>query len=109
MNNINYTEHLINLLNNEKIQVCQDPKDDSAKCFIGDYWFYFLHIEDNTCLEDFTADELAIMINDILLDPISNGLSQDEADYYIAVINELTIPQEEMTFEENLDLEFSLI
>ena len=76
-------------LDNERIRVWQDVDDDSAKCQIGDTWFYFTHIEEDTRLEDFSTDELAEMIANTINDAEGNGLGDAEADYYKAVITEI--------------------
>ena len=76
-------------LDTNKIRVWQDADDDSVKCKIGNYWFYFTHIEEDTCLEDFSTDDLAKMIRDVINDAEGNGLGDAEADYYKAVIMEI--------------------
>lgn len=80
---------IIFALDNYKIIVWQDAEDDSAKCKIGDYWFYFTHIEDDTCLESFSTDELAEMILNVINEPEHNGLGIAEANYYKCIINEI--------------------
>lgn len=75
-------EMVMDLLDKNMIRVWQEPNDDSAKCQIGDYWFYFYHIEDDDCLENWATDELAEAILRCINDADGNGLGDDEAEYY---------------------------
>ena len=86
---ISYEKVLMALLDNYKIRVWQEIGDDSAKCQIGDYWFYWNHIEENDCLENFSTDEIAEIIFKCLEEPESNGLSTEEVDYYYVIMDEL--------------------
>jgi hypothetical protein len=88
-----YIDKIMALLDNQKIRVWvdawDDDCDDSAKCEIGEHWFYFLHIEEDECLEDYSTDEIAHTIYNVIDNGVDNGLSTEEADYYVCVIDEL--------------------
>lgn len=88
VNQMPTVEMVMSLLDKNKIRIWQEVGDDSAKCQIGDYWFYFTPIEEDDCLENFSTDELAEMILDCILNAEANGLGDAEAEYYQAVIIE---------------------
>ena len=79
-------EDVMFALDTKKISVWQEDADDSVKCQIGYLWFYFTHIEEDTCLEDFATDELAEMIANVINDGEGNGLGDGEDDYYKNII-----------------------
>ena len=90
MNTSNVTiEDVMFALDTNKISVWQEEGDDSAKCQIGGFWFYFTHIEEDTCLEDFATDELAEMIANVINDGEGNGLGDGEDDYYKNIIKQI--------------------
>lgn len=88
-----YIDKIMALLDNQKIRVWVDAWDDGcddcAKCEIGEYWFYFLYMEDDKCLEDYSTDELAEYIYNDISDADAHCLGDAEADYYVCVIDEL--------------------
>jgi len=88
-----YIDKIMALLDNQKIRVWVDAWDDDcddwAKCEIGEYWFYFLYMKDDKCLEDYSTDELAEYIYNNISDADAYCLGDAEADYYVCVIDEL--------------------
>lgn len=75
-------------LKNGFVEIIQNPNDAGIACQIGDYWFYFMELKNETLTPDevfecFTKDELANLIYDSM-----KGLGTNEFNYYCSFLEE---------------------
>ena len=71
---------------------CEQAEDETV-CNIGDYWFYFLphgqELNPAQFRRKYTYEEQAQLVVDALNDWDGIGISEDEANYYIAYIRDV--------------------
>lgn len=70
------------------VKIIQNPNDDCISCQIGEYWFYFIGLEDENktpkeILSSYTQDELCVQIEMAI-----KGLYIDEQSYYKCYLEE---------------------
>lgn len=74
-------------LENGSVKIISSPNDGCVACKIGDYWFYFMGIEEenmtpNEVLNSYTREELCNLIYSAMIE-----LDDIEIAYYVAVMN----------------------